>query len=179
VGSRLTFGASIIAPALVAFVALRFAPAVAAPLGHAMRGDSPLASGVFAVIALVGAAPLSVRALGGGRSPGAVVAAVGAVLLGIVMIIVTFSASEAADLEVAPALAGVVPFLAPLVPLGLGLGALAGAQELWALRYGRRDAVRLVALTSLLLFATLELGPLGAVRSVTQTRAAAPLRALP
>jgi serine/threonine protein kinase len=172
--TKLAFGAAIAAPALAAFVALSFAPFVLAPLGRAMRGDSPLASGVLAVLTLVGAAVLAARALGESRSPGMRVAAGGAVLLGIVMIIVTFSASETAELEIPPAAGGLVPFIAPLVPLGLGLAAFTKAHSLWGSRYDRSEAIKLVALTSLLLLALLELTPLGAVRAATSASASAP-----
>lgn len=167
VNAKLAFGASIVLPALAAFVALRFAPVVMAPLGHAMRGDSPLASGVLAILTLVGAAALATRALGSSRTSGVIVATASAVLLGVTMIIVTFSASETAELGIPPAAGGIVPFIAPLIPLGLGLGAFARARKLWRSRYDRNDAIKLVALTSFMLFALLELGPLGAVRAAT------------
>ena len=182
--SRLTFGAGIVVPAVAAFVALRFAPSALAPLGHAMRGDSPMASGVLAVLTLMGAAALAARSLGSSRSAGTLVATVGALLLGIAMIIVTFSASETAELEIPPGAGGIVPFLAPIIPLGLGLAAFAKARQLWLSRYERSDAIKLVALTSFMLFALLELGPLGAVRaaapSVSGTvKPAAPARPAP
>jgi eukaryotic-like serine/threonine-protein kinase len=164
---NVSFGAAIIVPAVAAYIALGFAPFVAAPLGHAMRGDSPLASGALAIIALVGAAALAARSLGANRSTGMLIATVGAVLLGIVMIIVTFSASETADLDVPPAAGGIVPFIAPIVPLGLGLAAMARARSLWLSRYDRGEAVKFVAIASFMLFAMLELGPLGATRAAT------------
>jgi serine/threonine protein kinase len=164
---KLSLAATILVPAIVAFVALRFAPSVTAPLGHAMRGDSPLASGVLAVVTLVGAAALAARALGSSRSPGMVVATIGAVLLGIVMIIVTFSASETAELEIPPAAGGIVPFIAPFIPLGLGIVAFGRARSAWRSVYERSDAIKLAIVTSLMLFALLELGPLGAVRAAT------------
>jgi hypothetical protein len=169
--ARLTFGAAIVVPAVIAFLALRFAPMVLAPVGHAMRGDSPLASGVLAVLTLVGAAALAARSLGSSRSPGMVVATVGAVLLGIVMIIVTFSASETAELEVPPAAGSIVPFIAPLIPLGLGLAALRRASGAWLSRYERGEAIRFVVITSFMLLAMLELGPFGAVRAATSPAA--------
>ena len=144
----LTLAGLIVGPGLVAFLVLSFMPSVTAPLGHAMRGDSPLASGVLAVLTLVGAAALAAKSFGSSsRSPGMVVATVGAVLLGIVMIIVTFSASETAELEVPPAAGTIVPFLAPLIPLGLGIAALQRARSVWHSRFpderseGRRFAV--------------------------------------
>jgi serine/threonine protein kinase len=167
--AKLTFGAAIVGPALLAFLAASFAPFLTAPLGHAMRGDSPLASGVLAVLTLVGAAALAARALGSARSPGMLVATASAVILGIVMIIVTFSANETADLEIPPAAGGIVPFVAPFIPLGLGLAALDRARGVWLSRYDRGEAIRFVALASIMLFAVLELGPIGAVRAATST----------
>jgi hypothetical protein len=132
-----------------------------------MRGDSPLASGVLAVLTLIGGAALASRALGPSRSRGVLLATVGSVLLGIVMIIVTFSASETAELDIAPAAGGLVPLIAPIIPLGLGLAAFTSARSLWMSPYDRGDALKRVALTSFMLFALLELGPLGAVRAAT------------
>jgi hypothetical protein len=172
--AKLIFAAAIVVPAVVAFFALRFAPMVLAPVGHAMRGDSPLASGVLAVIALVAAAALAARSLGSSRSTGMVIATIGAVLLGIVMIIVTFSASETAEFEVPPAAGSIVPFIAPIIPLGLGLAALRRATASWMSRYERGEAIRFVVITSFMLFAMLELGPLGAVRAATSTVASPP-----
>jgi serine/threonine protein kinase len=172
--AKLAFAAAIIAPAVVAFFVLRFAPMVLAPIGHAMRGDSPLASGVLAVITLVAAAALAARSLGSSRSTGMAIATVGAVLLGIVMIIVTFSASETAELGIPPPAGGIVPFIAPIIPLGLGLASLRRASSAWLSRYERGEAIRFVVITSFMLFAMLELGPLGAVRAATSNAASAP-----
>ena len=176
---KLTFAAAIVVPAVVAFFALRFAPMVLAPIGHAMRGDSPLASGVLAVIALVAAATLAARSLGSSRSTGMVIATIGAVLLGIVMIIVTFSASETAELEIPPDAGGIVPFIAPIIPLGLGLAALRRATSAWLSRYERGEAIRFAVITSFMLLAMLELGPLGAVRAATSTSAPPPAAVAP
>jgi serine/threonine protein kinase len=177
--AKLTFAAAIVVPAVVAFYVLRFAPMVLAPIGHAMRGDSPLASGVLAVMALVAAAALASRSLGSSRSTGMLIATVGAVLLGIVMIIVTFSASETAELEIPPAAGGIVPFIAPFIPLGLGLASLRRASSAWLSRYERGEAIRFVVITSFMLLAMLELGPLGAVRAATSTAAPAPSAVAP
>ena len=168
------FGLAVLAPAVVTVVALRQAPFITAPLGHAMRGDSPLASGVLAVVALIGAAVLASKSLGSSRSNALVVATVGAVLCGIVMIIVTFAASETADLEISPAVAALVPFIAPIVPLGIGLAAAFRARAVWRSRYERREAVTFVLLASLMLFAVFELGPFGAVRGLTPSAASTP-----
>lgn len=176
--ARSTLAAAIVVPALVAFIALKIVPSVMAPLGRAMRGDSPLASGVLAVLTLVVAAALAARTLGSSRSSGMVVATVGAVLLGIVMIIVTFSASETAELEIPPAAGGIVPFIAPLVPLGLGLVAFGRARSAWLSVYERADAIKYAILASAMLFALLELGPAGAIRAATtRTGSASPVAA--
>ena len=166
---RLELTAAVAVPALLAFYALRFAPALLAPIGHAMRGDTPLASGVLAVFTLVGAAALAARALGASRSAGIVIATVGAVLLGVVMIIVTFSAGETVELGAPPAIGGIVPFIAPIIPLGLGLAALSRAASGWRSPYERGEAIRFVAVASFMLLAMLELGPIGAVRAATST----------
>jgi serine/threonine protein kinase len=177
--AKLTFAAATIVPAVVAFYVLRFAPIVLAPIGHAMRGDSPLASGVLAVLALVAAAALAARSLGSSRSTGMVIATVGAVLLGIVMIIVTFSAGDTAELGIPPAAGGIVPFIAPIIPLGLGLASLGRATSAWLSRYERGEAIRFVVITSFMLFAILELGPLGAVRAATSAAAPSPSAVAP
>jgi hypothetical protein len=171
--AALSFGGAIVLPALAAFYVAGLAPFLTAPLGHAMRGDSALASGALAVITLVGAAALAARSLGSSRSPGMLVATVGAVLLGILMIIVTFSANESAELGIPPAAGSIVPFVAPFIPLGLGLAALDRARAVWLSRYDRGEAIRFVVLASVMLFAVLELGPLGAVRAAAPTTAAA------
>ena len=169
--------ATIAVPAAAAFFALRFAPFVTEPLRHAMRGDSPLASGVLAVLMLVIAAALATRALGSSRSPGMLIATIGAVATSIVMIIVTFSASETAELEIPPAAGGIVPFIAPIVPLGLGLVALGRARAVWRSRYERGEAITFALLASLMLFALLELGPLGAIRGAAKPAAPPPAAA--
>ena len=160
------FAAVIVLPALVSFVALRQLPFLTAPLGHAMRGDSALASGVLAVTALVVSAVLATRALGSSRSAGLIIATIGSVLLGIVMIIVTFSASETAELELPPAAAAIVPLVAPVVPLALGLVALLRARAVWLSRYERREGVVFAVVTSVLLLCALELAPFGAVHGL-------------
>ncbi len=167
---RATVAAWVVGPALAAFLALSLAPSITAPLGHAMRGDSPLASGVLAVLTLVGAAALAAKSLGPSRSRGLLVATVGAVLLGVVMIIVTFSAGDTAELDIPPAAGSIVPFLAPIIPLGLGIAAFQRARSVWRSRYDdeRTEAKRFAALTSLLILVLLELGPFGAVRAAVR-----------
>ena len=111
-------------PAILAFGALSFVPALATPVGRALRGDSTLASGALAVVALVSAAALCARSMLGEKSRWLYVAAAGNVLFGIVMIIVTFAASEAAALGVPHSMGGVSTLVAPIAPLALALGAL-------------------------------------------------------
>jgi hypothetical protein len=160
---KLALGATVVAPALALFSVFEVLRFVTAPLGRAMRGDSLVASAVLTVVALVLAAWLGLESLSR-RSRGLTVAALGCVALGIVMIIVTFGASETAETGLAPAAASLVPFVAPLVPLGLLLSAVRRAREHWGMRYDRREAVMFALLGSLLLFAALELSPAGAYR---------------
>ena len=164
--AKVGLAAAVIGPALVAFIVLSSVAVVTAPLGHAMRGDSAFASGVLAVVSLVSAAALASRALFTSRSPAMLVATIGSVLMSVLMIIVTFSSSEAVELEIPPAVAGIVPLVAPIVPFALGWLAFARAREVWLSRYLARDRVLFVSLASILLFAALELGPLGAVRKL-------------
>jgi cytochrome bd-type quinol oxidase subunit 2 len=143
-----------------------------------MRGASPLASGVLAVVTLVGAAALAAKALGTSRSYGMLVATTFAVFLGIVMIIVTFAASETVELEAPPAVAGLAPLIAPIVPLALGYLAVRRSRATWRSTYERREGVLFALLAGALLFAALELSPLGAVR-VSPPGAAAPTARTP
>lgn len=151
-------------PAILAFGALSFVPALAAPVGRALRGDSTLASGVLAVVALVSAAALCARSMLGEKSRWLYLAAAGNVLFGIVMIIVTFAASEAAALGVPHSMGGVSTLVAPIAPLALALGALAAARRGWVDPYSRSEALRSAVLASAMLFLMLALSPVGAVR---------------
>ena len=151
-------------PAILAFGALSFVPAVASPVGRALRGDSTLASGVLAVVALVSAAALCARSMLGEKSRWLYLAAGGNVLFGIVMIIVTFAASEAAALGVPHSMGGVSTVVAPIAPLALALGALAAARRGWVDPYSRSEALRSAVLASAMLFLMLALSPVGAVR---------------
>ncbi|MBS2020364.1 MAG: protein kinase [Deltaproteobacteria bacterium] len=173
--ARLTFAATIAVPALAAFGILRFVPSALAPIAHGMRGDSTLASGVLAVVTLVGAAALTVRAFSTERerSKGLMVSSFAAIALGIMMIIVTFSASETAELGIPPSLAVATPFLAPVVPLGIFVYAVAQARAVWTSKYERREAVIFAVLASAMMLLALELGPAGAVRSVPAASAPA------
>jgi hypothetical protein len=130
-----------------------------------MRGASTLASGVLAVVSHVVAAALAMRALAS-PSRAVLVATVSAVLLGIVMIIVTFSASEAIELGIPAPAAALVPFVAPIVPLALAVAALARSRESFAARYEQREAVTFALLASFMLLLVLELCPVGVARAM-------------
>lgn len=158
------FVAAIAFPAIGAFIAVLAIPALGMPLGRALRGDSMVASAVLAVIALVAAAALCARSLFGERSRALYVAAAGAVLFGIVMIIVTFAASEAAELGVPSSMGGLSSAVGPIAPLALGLGALARARAAWVDPYSRSEAIRFAAFASAMLFLMLALSPVGVVR---------------
>jgi eukaryotic-like serine/threonine-protein kinase len=159
--AKAKLAATILVPALVGFGVLRAVSSVLAPLGRAMRGESMVASGVFTVLALVGAAVLGARSYAS-RSRGELLATLGAVLVGITMIIVTFASSEAIELGESPAVSIAVPFFAPLVPLGLALVTFARARESWPVAIERREAITAASLTSLLVLFMLVLCPIGA-----------------
>jgi serine/threonine-protein kinase len=159
----LTIAALVVGPALALFGAFHFLGFLTAPIAHAMRGDSAMSSGIFAVITLVCAAVLGVQSFSTG-SRGASVSAIGSVLLGIVMIVVTFGANEAAETGSAPVAAFVVPFLAPLVPLGLLASSVNRARELWVFKWERGDAIKSAVIAGIYLFIALELGPIGIIR---------------
>ncbi len=159
------FVASIALPAIGAFTAVLAIPALGSPIGRALRGDSMFASGVLTVVALVCAAALCARSLLGERSRALHVAAGGGLLFGIVMIIVTFAASEAAALGVPSSMGGLSSVVAPIAPMALGLGALARARASWVDPYSRGEAVRFAALASAMLFLMLALSPVGVVRT--------------
>ncbi len=152
-------------PAVVGALAVRLIPAVGGPIGRALRGDSTFASGVLAVAALLGAAALCARSLLGERTRPLIIAAVGSVLFGIVMIIVTFSASEAAELGMPSSTTGLPTLVAPIAPLAVAVAAIVRARSAWAKTYTRSDAIRSAALASVLLFVALVLSPIGAVRT--------------
>ena len=160
----LKFVATIAFPAIAAFSAVLAVPAVGMPVGRALRGDSMVASAVLAVIALVVAAALFARSMFGERSRWLYVAAGGGVLFGIVMIIVTFAASEAAELGVPSSMGGLSSAVAPLAPLALGLGALGKARAAWVDPYSRSEAIRAAVFASAMLFLMLALSPVGVVR---------------
>ena len=158
------FVAAVAVPAIAAFVGVLAVPALGSPVARALRGDSMFASGVLAVVALVAAAALFARSILGERSRWLYVATAGGVLFGIVMIIVTFAASEAAELGVPSSMGGLSSIVAPIAPLALGLGAFAKARAAWVDPYSRSEAIRHAALASAMLFVTLALSPVGVVR---------------
>jgi serine/threonine-protein kinase len=162
---NLRFAATVAVPAFVAFVVVLVVPPLAAPVARALRGDSMVASAVLAVIALVSAIALCARALLGERDRWVSIAAGASVLFGIAMIIVTFSASDAAELGVPSSMAGLSTVVAPLAPLALALGALGRARAAWLDVYSRGEALRFAALASVMLFLSLTVSPLGPVRT--------------
>jgi serine/threonine-protein kinase len=164
--TTLKFAAATAIPAVAGFVAVLTVPSLGVPVGRALRGDSTFASGALAVVALVCAAALCARTLLGQRKDRYLaVAAAGSVLFGIVMIIVTSSASEAAELGVPAQMGGVSSLVAPLAPLVLALGFLKRARQAWLDPYARGEALRSAALASAMLFLALSLSPVGAVRT--------------
>lgn len=160
-----TLIASIALPAAAGVAAVLGVPALGAPLGRALRGDATLASGVLAIVALTGAAWLCGRCLLRDADGLLRAAAAGAVLFGVAMIIVTFSASEAAELGVPPAMAGLSSAVGPLAPLALGLRALWRARGAWLDPYARGAALRSAALASALFVLAVALSPLGPSRT--------------
>ncbi len=170
----LRLAAFVVAPALVLHAVLRIVP-LTRPIGHALRGDSIVASGIATVLVLVVAAALAAKSLSPDRKRSVAVAAAGAFLLGILMIIMTFSASESAALGIPPAASGLVPFVAPVLPFALAVAMFARARDAWADPLERRAAISSVVFASLLVLLALEVGPTGAVRSAaaaTTTQAA-------
>jgi serine/threonine-protein kinase len=160
------FVAAVALPAVLGFIAILVIPAFGTPLGRALRGDSTLGSGLLAVTVLVCAAALCARTMmGEKRDRYSYVAAGGSVLFGIVMIIVTSSASEAAEAGIPGSMGGLSTLIAPVAPLALALGALARAREAWTNPYARGESRRAAAVASLMLFLTLALSPVGAVRT--------------
>jgi hypothetical protein len=78
------------------------------------------------------------------------------------MIIVTSSASEAAELGLPNTMGGIAPFVAPLAPLVLALEAVLRARRAWLDPYGRAEALRSIALASFFVLVALTLLPLRA-----------------
>jgi serine/threonine-protein kinase len=161
----LKFSFAIALPAIGGFIAVLAIPALGGPVGRALRGDSTFASGTLAVVALLAAAGLCARTIFGESNRWQKVAAAGSVLFAIAMIIVTFSASEAAELGVPASMGNFSTLVAPIAPLALGLGALARARATWVDRYAQSEARLHAAFASVMLFLVLALSPMGAVRS--------------
>jgi eukaryotic-like serine/threonine-protein kinase len=137
--------------------------ALSAPIGRAMRGDSTLASGILAVVVLVIALALCAKSVAGTKERALFVCAGGAVLLGIVMIIVTSGAGEAAELGVPAAGSALVPFLAPIAPIAGAFASIRRARHMWLHPYEKREANLYATLGSVLVFLALLLSPVGAV----------------
>ncbi len=159
-------GAMITLPAALGLVAVLAVPSVVHPVGAALRGDSTLSSGALAGVALVSAVALWARALFGERRTWALyVSSAGSVLFGIIMIVVTFAASEAAESGVPAAMGGISTLVAPIAPLALAAGMGARARTLWSDPDERGAAVRSAVVASLLLLVGLALSPIGAARA--------------
>ncbi len=160
VRERAVFFAVVFLPALVAFGVLRFFPDLTGPLARALRGDSVLGSGAMAVGALGLSAVAAAKGVARPRSVPFVVAAVGALSFGIVMIVVTFSSSEAAILGTQAVGAGLARYVAPIAPIALAFSAAARGVDAYRDRYNRREALVLAFLASVLLLLALEVSPL-------------------
>lgn len=154
--------AAIVVPAIVLASVLHFVTPVLAPVGRALRGETPLAAGLLAVVTLVFAAAIGAKTVAD-RSRPLIVAAASAVVLGIVMIVVTFSASEAVELGLTPAGAFVVPFLGPVAPFSLAVFFGQRAAASWPNPYEKREAFVNAGIASVLALVGLLLGPFGAV----------------
>ena len=70
------------------------------------------------------------------------------------------------EIVLPPAAAAIVPLVAPVVPLALGLVALLRSRAVWLSRYERREGVVFALVTSVLLLCALELAPFGAVHGL-------------
>ena len=88
--------------------------------------------------------------------------------VGIVMIIVTSSASEAAEQGIPGGMGGVSSLVAPVAPLAIALDAMRRARDSWVDPYAHGESIRAAALASAMLFLTLALSPMGAVRTPTR-----------
>jgi hypothetical protein len=120
---------------------------------------------VATVIVLVTFAALAAKSIAPDRKPTTAVSAGAALVLGIVMIIMTFSASESIELGIPPVASSIVPFIAPLLPSSLAYAMYLRARDDWADPAERRSAVLALVAASLLALLALEAGPTGAVRS--------------
>lgn len=163
-GDTVRLGLAVALPALILFLLAGLVPPLSQPVRHAMLGDSPLASGVLAVVALIVAAGLFARAALRERTRLSWLAAALALLFGVAMIITTFSASETADPE-SLSTKSLATFIGPLAPFVLSLDWVTKARDFFLDPYSRPEARRSVAVSALFLFLTLSLSPFGAVRA--------------
>jgi hypothetical protein len=162
-GARITLAASIVSPAVLAFVLLRIVHLTDA-VGRALRGDTMIGSGVLTVIVLVLGGVLVAKSMQGTRERTLFVASGAAILFGIVMIITTFTAGEPPEPGEGTPI-GIAPWVAPFAPLAAAIWALLKARAVWTSKYDGRDRILYAVLASVMLLAALELGPLGAARS--------------
>ncbi len=161
--AKALFGARVAVPALVVYAAFMAIRPISAPLGRAMRGDSTLSSGILAVSVLVIALVLCAKSVVGTKERAVFVAAAGAILFGIVMIIVTSGAGEAAELGLQAPGAQLVPFLGPIAPAAGAFACTRRAYGMWLATYEKREATIYATAASLLVFLTLIASPIGAV----------------
>ena len=164
-GDTLRLGAQVAIPALLLFVAAGLVPPLSQPVRHAMLGDSALASGITAVVALIVTAVLFVRAALRERTRLAWTAAIAALLFGIAMIITTFGASEVAESGEALSTTSLATLIGPLAPFVLSLDWLTKARDFFLDPYSKPETRRSMAVSALFLFLTLSLSPFGAVRA--------------
>jgi serine/threonine-protein kinase len=151
-------------PAIIVFLAAGLLPSVSQPVRHALLGDSSLASGAFAVGALIVAALLCARAALRERTRLSYLAAGAAVLFAIAMIITTFGATETVESGDAST-TSLATLIGPLAPFVLSLDWLTKTRDYWLDPYSRSEARRGAAVASIFLFITLALSPVGAVRA--------------
>jgi serine/threonine-protein kinase len=164
-------------PAGIGFALLQNLPPLANAVGHAVAGDSQIATGSLTVLTLIVATVVSAQVVSGSRNVSKLIAAVASVLLGIVTIIATFSATEAAASGVASAASTLVPWLSPIAPLSLAWWFATRARPLWLSAYERAEGRRFVVLASVMVLCGLELSPVGAVTSLrAQTSSTGSLR---
>jgi serine/threonine protein kinase len=172
--SHLKLAIAILLPAAIGLAVVLAVPDIGHPIGRALRGDSTFASGVLAVLALVHAGGLCARGFLGERNRFINLGAGGAVLFAIAMIIVTFSASESAELGVPSYASGLSTMVGPIAPLILATGAFLHARSMWLHPFMRGEAYKFAGLSSVLLLIALTLSPIGAVRARSASAAAAP-----
>ncbi len=161
---------TIAVPALLGYLLVCLVPALRTYVGHGLLGESPVGSGSLAVLGLLSSAYFGSRVIAGDSFRGRYAATAISVLFAMVMIIVTFGASESAQLGVAPpSMAWVSTFLAPIPPLILARRATENARTFWLQRYHKAIGRRHAALASAMLMLSCSLSPLGAVRFLPRT----------